>query len=350
VRLSVARLRIGAQQIARHDFRRPKDVVAWLGAVQAQDYAGAKWALGARLPDGVTDASIERALDQGEMLRTHAMRWTWQLVAPEDVRWIVELVAPRLMQKAARRHRELELDAKTIAQSNAAIGKALAEAPLTRAELAAVLRRARVAPDGQRLPHLLACAELACIATSGPRRGKQHTWTLLDERAPRARRVDPRDAAAELAFRWARSRGPATADDFAWWSGLPSSVAREALQANAHRLASETLDGRTLWFDAKARAGDATCLLPAFDELLVGYRVRDDLLDPSLAKRINAGGGMLAASILAGDRIVGTWRRELAGARVVVAHSLDARVGRDELARATRRYAAFLERAYDEAR
>ena len=71
----IARRRVAAQQIARHDFRSAKDVVAWLGAVQAQDYAGAKWAVGVRLREGAaTDASIERALDEGEILRTHAMR------------------------------------------------------------------------------------------------------------------------------------------------------------------------------------------------------------------------------------------------------------------------------------
>ena len=320
-----------------------------MGAVQAQDYAGAKWAIGVRLREGAeSDASIGRALDQGAILRTHAMRWTWQLVAPEDVRWVVALVAPLLMHKAARRHRELGLDAPTIARSNAAIAKALAERALTRAEVATELKRARISPDGQRLPHLLACAELAGVATSGPRRGKQHTWTLLDARAPRTRAMDPRDAAFELAFRHAKSRGPVTAADFAWWSGLPAAEARAALEANAHRLASEKLGARTLWFDGGIRPREgATFLLPAFDELLVGYRNRDDVLDPATAARINAGGGMLAPSVLSDGRVICTWRREIVGDRVVVEHSLFARASREELAKATRRYAAFVERARD---
>lgn len=160
--------------------------------------------------------------------------------------------------------------------------------------------------------------------------------------------MDPRDAAFELAFRHAKSRGPVTTADFAWWSGLPAAEARAALEANAHRLASEKLGARTLWFDGGIRPREgATFLLPAFDELLVGYRNRDDVLDPATAARINAGGGMLAPSVLSDGRVIGTWRREIVGDRVVVEHSLFARASREELAKATRRYAAFVERARD---
>ncbi len=348
----IARRRIAAQQIARHDFATPADVVRWLGAVQAQDYAGAKWAVGLRLPEGATDAAIQRALDAGAILRTHAMRWTWQLVVPEDARWMIALVSPRLMKKAERRHRELGLDARTIRRSSAAIGKALAGGNhLGRAELADVLARARISPEGPRLSHLLGCAELDAVAVSGPLRGKQATWALFDERVPSSRSVDARDAATELAFRYARSRGPVTAADFGWWSGLSVGEARDALEANSHRLAAETIAGRKLWHvDARDARPPRATLLPAFDELLVGYKNRDDVLDPAIARRINAGGGMLAPSVLAGERIVGTWRRELGASRVVVAADLHARAARAEIARAARRFAAFVERAYDEAR
>ena len=259
----IARRRIAAQQIARHDFSTPADVVRWLGAVQAQDYAGAKWAVGLRLPPGATDAAIQRALDEGAILRTHVMRWTWQLVAPEDARWMIALVAARLMKKAERRHRELGLDARTIRRSNAALGKALAGGNhLARAELARVLARARISPEGPRLSHLLACAELDAIAISGPLRGKQATWALFDERVPSSRAVDARDAAAELAFRYARSRGPVSAADFAWWSGLPAGAARDALEATSSRLETETIGGRKLWHaatkDAPAPAASAS--------------------------------------------------------------------------------------------
>jgi Winged helix DNA-binding domain len=309
--------RLAGQQLSRHDFTGPREVVAWLGAVQAQDWAASKWAVGVRLPSGTTDEAVERAVDQGEIVRIHALRWTWQLIAPQDVRWILALVAPRLMTKVARRHRELELDAPTIRRSNAAIAAALGDgAHMTRTQLASVLARARVSSAGQRLPHLLALAELDALIGSGARSGKQPTWALLDGRVPVSKSLDRADALAKLARRYFRSRGPATVDDFAWWSGLSPADARAAVASIDHTLVAEVIEGRAHWCDPSGAAArtTGTHLLPAFDEYLVSYRNRDAVLAPQHAKRLNAGGGMLGPCVVHGGQVVGNWRRTLARA------------------------------------
>jgi hypothetical protein len=270
--------------------------------------------VGLRLSEGATDVGIEQALAAGSILRTHTLRLTWQFVSAADVRWIQALVAPRLAVRLASRHRQLELSAATFRRSNAAIEKALRHGGhLTRAELAAVLRKTRISTAGQRLAHLLAQAELDALICSGARRGKQSTYALLDQRAPSSRAL-PRDAAlAELARRYFQSRGPATVTDFAWWSGLTVSDARDGLESVKSKLVSDVFDGRTYWrSDVPAgRTRSSAHLLPAFDEYLVAYRNRDAVLDPRRVKRLNAGGGMLDPCIVLDGRVIGTWRRTL---------------------------------------
>ena len=353
----IAAQRLAAQQIARRAFTKPAELVAWMGALQAQEPLAARWAVGLRLTerDGGATAvasAIENALADGSVLRTHVMRWTWQLVTPADLHWMLPLVAPRLMTRAARRHRELALDAKTFRQAEAAFTRALADgAHRTRAELGAALRASGIAPDGQRLAHLLGHAELQGLICSGAPRAKQATWALLARRAPRAGATLTRDEAlAELARRYFRSRGPASAADFAWWSGLAPAEARAGLAGVASELASESIAGVTYWRARQApRVPPAALadayLLPAFDEYLVAYRDRTAVLSPRDARRINAGGGLLAPTVVVSGRVVGVWRRTLGRGVVTIALSLFGKPTPRERARivaAAERYGAFL--------
>jgi hypothetical protein len=344
--------RLSAQQMARPAFAEPCDLVRWLGAIQAQDYAGVKWAVGLRLSDrDVTEAAIESAIADGTILRMHVMRWTWQLVLPEDVRWMLALVAPRLVARAARRHRELDLDAATFRKSNAVLEKALRDGRhRTRAELAALLGKAGISTSKERLSHLLGRAEIDAILSSGARRGKQFTYAHLDDRAPKQRAPLPREEAlAHLARRYFQSRGPALLADFMWWSGLDASDARAGLEATRSSLASEVVGGHT-YFRAElppraSRRKSACHLLPAFDEYLVAYRNRDALLDPRHAKRLNAGGGMLHPSIILDGRMIGTWRREIARAAVAIEVDLfdpPAPEEKEAIAGAAKRFGHFL--------
>jgi hypothetical protein len=331
----------------------------WMGALQAQDYAGAKWALGLRLGGAAIEMDIERALAEGHILRTHLMRWTWQLVLPEDVRWMLDLVRDRLVVRAARRHWQLDLDAATFRRSNDVLERAVRDGDhATRDELAARLEKAGISPAGGRLSHLLGRAELDAVLCSGARRGKQLTYVHLDQRAPRRRTPWRRDEAlAELARRYFQSRGPATLADFVWWSGLAIAEARAALDAIRSSLVTEIIGGHRAFSLEKegpkakraARAGNADpllCqLLPPFDEYLVAYRRRDAILAPGDAKRLNAGGGMLRPSVVFDGRVIGTWRRELTKGGVAIELDLFERPSRIEqaaLARAAENFGRFL--------
>ena len=315
--MDIAARRLHSQRLAGNGLEGPAGVVGWLGAVQAQDYPAATWALAER-SRGVTAAQVDRLLDAGAILRTHVLRPTWHLVLPEDIRWLLALSGPRVRAGIAGRHRQLELAPEVVTRAESVMTAALsAGAALTRAELGEALQAAGIAPDGQRLPHLILAAELDALLVSGPRRGRQFTYTLLDARVPPSPPVEEAEALSRLALRYFRSRGPAQLQDFVWWAGLTQAAARRGLAGAADRLASEVIGGGTYWFDpgTPPRRGGAVVahLLPNFDELTVAYRDRsaldhpDGRFDPALFSF----GSVLGNVVVVGGRVRGAWRRVL---------------------------------------
>ncbi|MEO7157329.1 MAG: crosslink repair DNA glycosylase YcaQ family protein, partial [Vicinamibacterales bacterium] len=173
--------RLRNQQLIDGKRWKPAQVVSWFGAMQAQDYPAAKWAIGVRSP-GSQDGDVEQAFNDGLILRTHVLRPTWHFVTPEDIRWLLALSAPRIHAANAYYYRQVGLDAKTFAKSCAMIHRTLEGGKtLTRAELAVDLQRAKVPADGLKLAYLMMHAELEGVITSGPRRAKQFTYALMDE-------------------------------------------------------------------------------------------------------------------------------------------------------------------------
>jgi hypothetical protein len=308
--MDVALRRLYQQRLSHDLFTTPGEVVAWLGAVQAQDYLGAKWSLGLRLQDA-TDEAVEQAFNAGAILRTHVMRPTWHFVMPADIRWLLELTAPRLHTANATRYRQFELDEALLRRSADVIANALQGGQtLTRAELGAVLAKAGIPAKGLRLVYILFHAELDGVVCSGPRRGKQFTYALLEERAPNARSLPRDEALAELTLRYYTGHGPATVRDFAWWSGLTVADAKASLDMLASRLVHEVIDGQTYYFPASmpsaAESSDAAFLLPTYDEFLVGYASFGKLR--SGGQEINQRVAF-DPRIVIGGRIVGSWRR-----------------------------------------
>jgi len=218
---TIARRRLANQHLVAPTLTAAAEVVGMLGAVQAQDYAGAKWAVAQRAT-GLADSHIEQAFATGAILRTHVLRPTWPFILPQDARWMLELTAPRIMQAMAYYNRQLELDAKLLRRSNAVLERTLHDGmQLTRTELSAALRRAGVRlATGQHVGNVLLQAELDRVIISGARRGKQFTYALFDERVPAAPPRDRDEALRDLTRRYFATRGPATVQDFAWWSGL----------------------------------------------------------------------------------------------------------------------------------
>jgi hypothetical protein len=307
--------RLVAQRICATSFTRPVEVVAGLGAMQAQDYLGALWAVGLRLV-GARELDVERALADGSIVRTWPMRGTLHFVAAADARWLIDLLAHRIVLRAARRLRELGVDDATVSRARRVLVRRLGDGkPLARRAVYEALERAKISTAGQRGIHILWRLAQECFLCFGPRENKEQTFVLFDAWLPGAKGRPREEALAELASRYFTGHGPATVADFAWWSGLSQSDARLAVHLSERSLDQETLDGRAVWFapssaPLRARRSGAY-LLPAFDELAVGYTDRSAVLDPARAKEVNAGGGILKPIIVVDGRVVGTWQRRL---------------------------------------
>lgn len=349
--LDVTRYRLHNQCISAASLSTPQEVVAWLGAVQAQDYGGAKWALGLRL-QCATNVDIEQAFENGAILRTHVLRPTWHFVAPEDIRWLLALTAPRVHAANAYYYRQLELDEALLSRSNAALANALRDGrQLTRAELADVLQQAGIEATAQRLAYLVMCAELEGIICSGARRGKQFTYALLDDRVPTSKTLARDDALAELTRRYFTSHGPATEEDFMWWSGLTRVDVSSSLEMVGQQLALERIDERTYWFDASVQpprnSSPAAFLLPNYDEYVVGYTDRSAIFDSTHTHKLDVRRNPLFQNtIVIRGQIVGTWKRTLKKQSVVMETNLFTRLTQAEdraVASAIQRYGEFLE-------
>ena len=355
------KLRIAQMDIARQRLHRTflvdrrwttgSDVVRALGAVQAQDYEGAKWALSMRTT-AATDAAIEREFESGAILRTHVLRPTWHFVDPTDIRWMLALTGPRVMKTMATYDRKLGLDERVFRRSNAALTKALRDADLTRTELKAVLEP-KVGPLGggvagvQRTAHLMMRAELEGVICSGPRRGKQFTYALLDRRVRPAAILDRDEALLELTRRYFRTRSPATPQDFSWWSGLPMADVRRGIDLARAELESVSIGDVAYWVhgDTPSRAKPSAWLLPNYDEFFIGYRDRSAIGVRLDSVKSVTGGNALIANVIAMDgQLVGGWRRTLGTDRIrldlqVLAHLSAAEQKR--LLAEVRRYEAF---------
>ena len=342
----LARQRLLNQHACGDALPTPRDVVRHLGAVQAQDYRGGLWAVGLRAR-GADESTVEKALADRSILRTWPMRGTLHLVASEDARWMLRLLAPRVVAGLAGRYRQLELEPAAFVRAGKVFEKALrGGSQLTREEMYGLLQAARITPKGQRGIHILQRLSQDGVLCFGPRKGKQQTFVLLDEWIPQAGPRPRDDALAELALRYFCSHGPATARDFAWWTGLTLRDANAGLSAAAARLGDDSFGGRHYW---GPQAGFTTAslkpmglLLPPFDELLVAYRDRGAALDPAHAVHLAS---LLSPTIAVRGRIVGTWTRTLARDTVKVAARLFSDGNDSELRAirsAARRYGAFI--------
>jgi len=315
--LDIPRLRLANQDLISPTATDAVEVVRRLGAVQSQDYAGAKWAVGMRT-NGLTDADVERALNDGSIVRTHVLRPTWHFLAAADARWMLALTAPRVHIANANAYGNIEVNVGIFRKTDKIITKALSGGNhLTRAELGERIARAGIDVSNlQRLSYLMMNAELNALITSGPRRGKQFTYALFDERVPATKPLDRDEALAELARRYFATRGPATVHDFAWWSGLTIADARKAIALLESSLVSETIGEQTYWllYDTPPLASSKNMvhLLPNFDEYFIGFKDRSAMLEVVKEFSLLPGNPMFTAHVLVRDgQLIGGWKRAI---------------------------------------
>lgn len=278
------------------------------------------------------------------------MRGTLHFVAAADIRWMLELLSPRIIESSASRFRELELDERTFTRCKNVFEKALAGGKqLTRAEMYEALEHDGIAVDKQRGYHILRRAGQDRLICFGLPRSRQDTFRLLDEYCPTTKILARDEAVCELTKRYFVSHGPATLEDFVWWSGLKVSDAKAGLEEAKTWLTQESVDGNVYWMAMNMPVfrhdPKAVYLLPGFDEYMLGYKDRSAALDPRHVQKICPGNnGMFAPTVIMDGRVVGTWKRIIKKSVISIKVDFFGRQAKnsDALVDAAERYGKFL--------
>lgn len=313
MKYSIPHIRLINHRLVEPEFKSPEEVVAWLGAMQSQDYTMAKWAVGRRLP-GCTDRQVEEALNGGDIIRTHILRPTWHFVSKNDIRWMLQLTAPRVKKQLESYNKMVKISAANVVKSLAVLEKILANGNyLTKQEIGEHLEVAKVKLAPNQVSLVLSYAEVEGLVCSGVVKGRKQTYRLLSELASGSEKFDRDKALAELARRFFVSHAPATLEDFTWWSGLTITEAKKALEMNKHWLVREEVGGHTYWLAGDFKGFDVdestVHLLPNFDEYIVSYKDRGDVFTHGYYDKVINTFGIFKPTVMVNGQMVGRWKR-----------------------------------------
>ncbi|WP_065218776.1 MULTISPECIES: winged helix DNA-binding domain-containing protein [Butyricimonas] len=306
-------IRLQCQQLTNPQFTTPKELVAWMGALQAQNYPMVKWAIGIRLKSGSLSI-VEEALQKGDIIRTHVMRPTWHIVVAEDLRWMLKLCYQRIKAANESWCRQVGIQEKEYLKCNREIEKILEGKHLTREEMGIELARLGNIVDQTRLNHYLFRAESEGIICSGADKNKKPTYALLEERIPPVKDLSKEEALAKLATNYFRSHSPASLQDFTWWSGLLISEAKQAIEAIKPDLHVEKYGSLELYVHESCQNAPSSRaqlhLLPSYDEYLISYKERGTVMDPVHHPKAFNNWGIFYPVILYNGKVVGNWHKK----------------------------------------
>lgn len=308
-------IRLYNQLLAGNSFNKPEEVVYYMGAMQAQAFDMAKWAIGVRLP-GSVNADIDEAINGFRIVRTHVLRPTWHFVAAEDVHWMLELTAPRLKPIYLNYGKYWQVEESFIHANFPKLIKLFEEEPhLTRQDIIERFPSTDAGMNSHIINQLLAHGELEGIIGSGIVTNNKHTYCLLQDRIPKPAPITKEDALERLARRYFTSHGPATIQDYIWWSGLTATDAKKGLNLIKEDFISEEINGRTFWMKsgiklpAPCTLSPVPLLLPPFDEYVVSYKDRSEIIDDRHYAKVMTKNGLFSPTIMLGGEIIGSWKK-----------------------------------------
>jgi hypothetical protein len=325
--------RLCSQNIEYHKYKSPSELVAGMGALQAQDYAGAKWSIGLRVP-GITDKNVEKSLKNKSIVRTWALRGTLHFVSSSDLHWMIEILSPHIIARNNRRYKQLNLDDETLLKSNDILNDALADGnQLTRTELLEIIEQEGISTEGQRAAYMLQRASLDGLICQSVM--KRNIPTYISTKGFIKSKIGIKKGLKELASRYFNSHGPATLKDFVWWSGLLVKDARTGLDAIKSQLKKEIVNGQTYWMTphlSKKPDPPTVNILPGFDEYLLSYRDRSASINGSeLKDQLTPTNGMFSSTIVIDGQVEGTWKRKFNKNDVIVSTNYFRTFTSDEL-------------------
>lgn len=311
----IALLRMASQKILKTNFHEPQEIVNHLGAMQAQDYTMAKWAIGSRCD--ATEKSIEEAINSGKIIRTHILRPTWHFVSAEDIHWMLDFSGPQVKKIILSAAKKYDLDEKKLKKINASIEKILLNnKSLTREEIIRELGFKKETDQNFSSTLIMGYAELDGLVCNGNMKGRQITYSLLEEKVPKTKtKLTKEEGLAKLAKRYFESHGPATLPDFTWWSGFPATTAKLAVLSIESELDSVEVDGKKYWFKkgltCELNAPKKIHFLPSFDEILISYKTREITIAKEHQANAFTNNGIFWPIIIENEKVIGIWKRSL---------------------------------------
>jgi len=345
----IANTRLIAQQIAQTKFKTAKEIVSWMGAMQAQDFNMAKWAIGVRLKNA-TEQNIDAAVDSGEIIRTHILRPICHFVSADDIYWMIELTAQRIKSFTKGRNIQLELSPDVLKKANKIIEKSLiGNKSLTRKELLSEINKAKIETGNNRASHIFFHAELEGIICSGKMKERQITYALLNERIQKPKALKKEEALYKLAAKYFESHCPATLQDFIWWSGLSVTDAKQAIELIKNNFISEKIKEQEYWFpnsfSVPKKMKGSVFLLPAYDEFLISYKDRSAAIIWENQSKAFSNNGIFWPTIVINGIVSGLWKREIKKDKLLIETSFFNKKNKEDeelLKEAAEKFAHFL--------
>ncbi len=328
---AIGHMRLLSQQVSFKRYHTVREVVAWMGAIQAQDLNSALLAIALRLPETNIQAIID-ALDKGEIIRTHILRPTWHIVAAEDYGAFMQLTSPQIRAALRYRRADAGIDHTLFGKSNPVLREMLSNGNhLTREQIAEGLTPVIRDLDSTKMNHILLENELDCTICSGRIINKQATYALVSEMlkddaltAP----VSKENALKKLAFKYFSSHGPATISDLIWWSGLTAGECRMALELAKPELASFTSGKTVYWYNAKYTEPDKAFnerapkpdlhLLPAYDEFIIAYKDRSLVISDDIQAKAISSNGVFRPVVVYDGKVVGLWSKKTGSKKTTI--------------------------------
>lgn len=304
-------LRLVNQGLTSAEFDSCANVVSHFGAMQSQDYAMAKWAVGMRMRKA-SDSDIEMSVNSGEVIRTHILRPTWHFVSAKDVRWMMELSAPYVKKATQYVDKQVGFTNEIFKKVWKTIEVELErDENLTKEDLTVRLAKKKIKFDSLMATQILIRAELEMRVCSGVRKGNKVAYSLFDRRVPHSEKISRKDALVKLASLYFKSRSPATVKDFMWWSGLNLSDAKYGISGLGGNLKNASVDGvNYLYFEnSPYQKKKVSALLPSYDEYMVGYSEGRNIAFPPDIDKSFFGNGIFKPIVLFNNTIAGTWKK-----------------------------------------